>query len=204
MRAKTGREDLVVWRSASGVLSAWENRCPHRGMRLSHGFVRGESLACAYHGWHFECSGRCHYIPAHPELELPRTIKPATFDVVERDGLVWVNTTEKAIPLSLPADATPLRSITFNRNLDALTDCITVTATPKLNTGCHSTTVESNQPRVLSTFLDESNHRVYLALQASEDHKTVVHALVSKEANEADRITVSRWLESLRREAESP
>jgi len=159
MRAKTGREDLVVWRSASGVLSAWENRCPHRGMRLSHGFVRGESLACAYHGWHFECSGRCHYIPAHPD---------------------------------------------FNRNLDALNDCITVTATPKLNTGCHSTTVESNQPRVLSTFLDESNHRVYLALQASEDHKTVVHALVSKEANEADRITVSRWLESLRREAESP
>ncbi len=204
MRAKTGHEDLVVWRSASGVLSAWENRCPHRGMRLSHGFVRGESLACAYHGWHFECSGRCHYIPAHPELELPRTIKPTTFDVVERDGLVWVNTTEKAIPFSLPAGATPLRSITCNTTLDALTNHIFGTTKPCSNSGCHSTTVESQQPCVLSTLLTDSSHRVYLAMQASEDHTTVVHALLSMEANETQRITVSRWLESLRREAESP
>jgi len=39
--------DIAVWRSVSGVVNAWENRCPHRGMRLSHGFVRGESLACS-------------------------------------------------------------------------------------------------------------------------------------------------------------
>ena len=50
MRAIVGEQDLVVWRSKSGVLSAWDNRCPHRGMRLSHGFVRGEALACVYHG----------------------------------------------------------------------------------------------------------------------------------------------------------
>ncbi|MGB1508948.1 MAG: Rieske (2Fe-2S) protein, partial [Paracoccaceae bacterium] len=41
MRAFVNGKDVVVWRSTSGKLSAWENRCPHRGMRLSHGFVRG-------------------------------------------------------------------------------------------------------------------------------------------------------------------
>lgn len=204
MRAKTGHEDLVVWRSASGVLSAWENRCPHRGMRLSHGFVRGESLACAYHGWHFECSGRCHYIPAHPELELPRTIQPATFDVVESGGLVWVNTTEKVTPFTLPADVTPLRSISINCTLDSLSDSIAETAESRPDPGCHSTVLESQQPRVLSTVQFESNHRVYLALQCSEETKSVVHALVSTKANEAHRISISRWLESLRRETESP
>ena len=55
MRATVAQHDIAVWRSVSGVISAWHNRCPHRGMRLSHGFVRGESLACAYHGWHFNC-----------------------------------------------------------------------------------------------------------------------------------------------------
>src|SRR3989338_3926114 len=43
-----GRE-LAVWRSASGKLSAWDDRCPPRGMRLSHGFVGGGALAGAVH-----------------------------------------------------------------------------------------------------------------------------------------------------------
>ena len=33
-------EEIVVWRDATGAAHAWEDRCPHRGMRLSMGFVR--------------------------------------------------------------------------------------------------------------------------------------------------------------------
>ena len=36
---------LALWRSQSGRLSASADRCPHRGMSLSHGFVRGEALS---------------------------------------------------------------------------------------------------------------------------------------------------------------
>ena len=33
--------EIVVWRDNSGKAHVWEDRCPHRGMRMSFGFVRG-------------------------------------------------------------------------------------------------------------------------------------------------------------------
>jgi phenylpropionate dioxygenase-like ring-hydroxylating dioxygenase large terminal subunit len=63
--------ELAIWRSATGKLSAWVDRCPHRGMRLSHGFVRGETLSCIYHGWVYGTDGGCKHIPAHPALTPP-------------------------------------------------------------------------------------------------------------------------------------
>ncbi|NVN12987.1 Rieske (2Fe-2S) protein, partial [Nguyenibacter vanlangensis] len=68
-----GRE-LAVWRDARGVAHVWDDRCPHRGMRLSLGFLREGTLACLYHGWRFGPDGRCAHIPAHPELSPPATI----------------------------------------------------------------------------------------------------------------------------------
>ena len=44
-------EEIVVWRDENGVAHTWEDRCPHRGMRLSMGFVRSDRIACLYHGW---------------------------------------------------------------------------------------------------------------------------------------------------------
>ena len=70
-----GDHDLALWRSASGRIAAWFDRCPHRGMRLSHGFVRGEALSCIYHGWSYGASGGCRHIPAHPNLEPPEAIR---------------------------------------------------------------------------------------------------------------------------------
>lgn len=44
---------LVIWRGADGEAHVWEDRCPHRGMRLSFGFVRENALNCLYHGWQY-------------------------------------------------------------------------------------------------------------------------------------------------------
>ena len=49
--------ELVIWRDHKGQAHAWDNRCPHRGTRLSLGFVRGNQLACLYHGWQFGGDG---------------------------------------------------------------------------------------------------------------------------------------------------
>lgn len=83
-----GRE-LAVWRDARGVAHVWDDRCPHRGMRLSLGFLREGTLACLYHGWRFGPDGRCAHIPAHPELSPPATIRAAPWAAVERHGLIW-------------------------------------------------------------------------------------------------------------------
>ena len=71
--------DMALWRSATGRLAAWADRCPHRGMRLSHGFVRGETLACIYHGWVYGEDGACRHIPAHPAMVPPATIRTEAF-----------------------------------------------------------------------------------------------------------------------------
>ena len=44
---------VVFWRGQDGTARAWADRCPHRGMRLSFGYVRRNTLTCIYHGWSF-------------------------------------------------------------------------------------------------------------------------------------------------------
>jgi len=44
-------EPLVVWRGAGGALRVMSDACVHRGTALSLGWVQGDELACAYHGW---------------------------------------------------------------------------------------------------------------------------------------------------------
>lgn len=73
-------QELALWRDDSGLANVWENRCPHRGVRLTIGANLGTELRCQYHGWRFSSgSGQCIGIPA----------RVATYPCVERYGLVW-------------------------------------------------------------------------------------------------------------------
>ena len=97
-------DELVIWRSeAGGPAHIWEDRCPHRGMRLSLGFVREGALNCLYHGWQYGGSGSCVRIPAHPDLTVPPTIRATTFEAVEVGGLIWVRRGDDEVaPPELP------------------------------------------------------------------------------------------------------
>ena len=84
-----GRE-LAIWRADDGFVNVWENRCLHRGVRLSIGSTDGAELTCRYHAWRYaNRTGGCTYIPAHPADSPPRTVHCVTFPVLERYGLVW-------------------------------------------------------------------------------------------------------------------
>ncbi|MYH76481.1 MAG: Rieske 2Fe-2S domain-containing protein [Acidimicrobiaceae bacterium] len=84
-----GRE-LAVWRADDDFVNVWENRCLHRGLRLSIGSNDGTELRCQYHGWRYaNRSAGCTYIPAHPADAPARTICNRTFPSVERYGLIW-------------------------------------------------------------------------------------------------------------------
>ncbi|MFG5120788.1 Rieske 2Fe-2S domain-containing protein [Methylorubrum sp. POS3] len=109
--------ELVVWRDAAGSAHVWEDRCPHRGMRLSFGFVRGDHIACLYHGWQYDVAGQCRYIPAHPDLAVSPMIRARTYVSLERLGLVWVAWGEEpGPPPDTGADGlTPLRSLYLDR-----------------------------------------------------------------------------------------
>lgn len=85
-----GGAEVVIWRDTAGQVHAWEDRCPHRGMKLSFGFVRGDRIACLYHGWEYDGTATCRYIPAHPDLAVPASIRVERYRAAEASGLIWV------------------------------------------------------------------------------------------------------------------
>ena len=91
LAARVLGQDLALWRSADGLPQAWEDRCPHRGVRLSLGRVVGNQLACAYHGWEYAAgTGRCMTIPAMPREPVPGKVCARTYAVREAQAMVWV------------------------------------------------------------------------------------------------------------------
>jgi nitrite reductase (NADH) small subunit len=58
--ARDGARPIAVARLRSGMLVVVDDICPHDGGRISDGFVDGERLVCARHGWELVvCEGRC-------------------------------------------------------------------------------------------------------------------------------------------------
>jgi len=82
-------EDIVIWRHR-GQVQAWQDVCLHRGTRLSLGKVTDGLLACPYHGWTYDMTGRCVRIPAHPDQSPPPKAVVKTYRVQERYELIWV------------------------------------------------------------------------------------------------------------------
>lgn len=88
-------EEIVLWRTDDQIL-AWQDLCIHRGTRLSLGQVEVGRLACPYHGWTYDATGRCVHIPAHPEQTPLEKARVKTYRAQERYGLVWVSLGEPA------------------------------------------------------------------------------------------------------------
>jgi phenylpropionate dioxygenase-like ring-hydroxylating dioxygenase large terminal subunit len=82
--------DIVLWRDSDGTVHAWEDRCPHRGTRLSIGRIVDDQLICAYHGWRFASSGRCVHFPALPAVTPPESACARAYRAAEQYGLVWL------------------------------------------------------------------------------------------------------------------
>jgi phenylpropionate dioxygenase-like ring-hydroxylating dioxygenase large terminal subunit len=173
--------ELALWRSTSGQLAASNNRCPHRGMRLTHGFVRGENLACIYHGWSYGIKGICVRIPAHPDMTPPATIKSQNKSVAEVGGIIWVcEGHSKSAPPEIKGLA-PLRTLTFDVSSDALES---FTETTKNDAGLCVALVNGEKLR--------------LVLAPLPEQKTLVHALVDSNATHRQRIEASRAAEAFR------
>ncbi len=106
-------KEFALWRGNDGVAHLWRDRCPHRGMRLSFGFIRENHLKCLYHGWEFRSDGSCQKIPAHPDLEPPTTLCVDTLPVIEKFGLIFaVSDTQKSSPSTHQWQ--PVRSLFFD------------------------------------------------------------------------------------------
>lgn len=118
-RGKLFGQELVIWKSDFGNVNIWENRCLHRGTRLSLGLNNGVELKCQYHGWRYSNgTGGCTYIPAHPVDSPANSLSCMTFQSVEKYGLIWTGISpEGPLPNLLETEnvpVLPLRSLPIN------------------------------------------------------------------------------------------
>jgi len=118
-------QELALWRPLTGRVQAWENRCPHRSVRLTLGFVVGDQLVCRYHGWRYGSDGRCTGVPSTPALAPPPAACVRTYMCREADGVVWASLalSPRGYPPRLPALAA-CRGFTLEIAADALADAI--------------------------------------------------------------------------------
>lgn len=209
MRVVHGERDLVVWRGHDSQVRCFGNRCPHRGMRLSHGFVRGNRLSCLYHGWQYDGEGACRYIPAHPELEPPKTLTTEVCQAHEFDGVVWISTGDEAFPLDREFGGEGVRSLVVDRRVDhvrAMLRSGNLAVPGDEKSSKHRIRVsEEDVHRMVLASPDEAAQRTTLviALQPLNGDRTMLHVQTSKGADAAAKITLSRWLERFRWLAEN-
>ena len=90
-------QNIVLWRS-NGVVHALNDRCSHRGTRLSLGCIDKENrLQCPYHGWRYNKEGQCQLMPAHPDQKPPKKANVQTYQVKEKYGWIWISLGEPSI-----------------------------------------------------------------------------------------------------------
>lgn len=82
--------DIVLWQ-VDGEILAWHDLCIHRGTKLSLGQIKAGRIACPYHGWQYDPTGRCVHIPAHPEQTPPEKAQAEVYRVTTGYGLIWVS-----------------------------------------------------------------------------------------------------------------
>jgi nitrite reductase/ring-hydroxylating ferredoxin subunit len=84
-------ENLVLFRDTRGTLNCLQDRCPHKGAKLSTGVIRGDNLACGYHGFEYDGEGACRHMPViGREGRVPKKMCTRSFRVRERFGFIWL------------------------------------------------------------------------------------------------------------------
>lgn len=184
MPAQSPAGPVALWRSRSGRAAAFADRCPHRGMRLSRGFVRGETLSCIYHGWSYAQEGNCLRIPAHPGLTPPDTIRVAMQPVEDSDGIIWISAGEPAAGPPRFDGLAPLRSMMAETDIAALEAAAGTKSAAGLLDYTHNA------------------QTVQLLLAPEGQARMLMHVLVDEDSNPTQRIAASRAAEALRRAAE--
>jgi phenylpropionate dioxygenase-like ring-hydroxylating dioxygenase large terminal subunit len=82
--------DLVAWRDRDGVAHVWEDLCVHRGARLSKGFIQDNTVVCPYHGWRYDGTATCVFMPAEPQEKPMKKARTIPHQTQEKYGFIWV------------------------------------------------------------------------------------------------------------------
>ena len=84
-------EKMVFWRDSKGNPVCQADLCPHRGVALSIGCVKGDRIQCPFHGFEYDSTGVCTLIPANGlAAKPPQAFKVATYPAREAHGYIYI------------------------------------------------------------------------------------------------------------------
>jgi 3-ketosteroid 9alpha-monooxygenase subunit A len=82
--------DRVLFRTESGRAALVDAHCAHLGAHMGHGGkVKGETLACPFHDWRYDSTGRC--VAIEYARRVPRLAQVGAWQVREQDGIVFAS-----------------------------------------------------------------------------------------------------------------
>ncbi|MCP2091771.1 UNVERIFIED_ORG: vanillate O-demethylase monooxygenase subunit [Paraburkholderia sediminicola] len=79
---------VVLYRTREGNPVALADRCPHRRYPLSRGKLIDDQIECGYHGFTFDCSGKCVRIPS--QTDIPASYGVTKYPLVQRWEWLWI------------------------------------------------------------------------------------------------------------------
>lgn len=165
-------ENIVLYRTESGLPVALEDACPHRKLPLSRGLLKGDAVECGYHGLTFDRTGNCFKSPTQGRI--PPGAKVHSYPIVDRWGFIWIWMGDP--------DVADEKKILHIDNYDS----------PQWgHTRADAFTCACNYQYLTDNLLDPSHvawvHRNSLAAEGTED------APLNTELSE-DGLIVSRWV----------
>lgn len=192
-QAQLSGYEFAVWRDDHGALNVWENRCPHRGLRLSLGINNGKELRCQYHGWTYASqTGACTHVPAHPSLAEPTKACARPIPTVEHEGFIWIaldpQTARPGFTLAQADARLSLRSLPINRDMTAVREALAgYRYVPHSHDGVMTAGSNSRQaaPHIVELRVQPEASRggsaavLCFLLQPATEHKTIVHAVIA-------------------------
>lgn len=165
-------ESLVLFRDAEGAPIALEDRCCHRELPLSKGWLEGAAVRCGYHGLLFNTQGACIECPMQERI--PPDAKVRKYPAVERHGWIWIWTgnTQDANPDDIPEMFAP------NSHPDW--------------TSCGSTTFVKGNYQLISDNLLDLTHETYIHNTSLGSHHVIEQPITV--VREGQKVVVSRFI----------
>lgn len=84
-------EKLVLWRESNGTVNCIYDKCCHRGASLGKGVIHNDHIACPFHGFEYDGSGKVKCIPANGKnAPVPDRYRVNSYLVKEKYDFIWI------------------------------------------------------------------------------------------------------------------
>lgn len=117
-------EDLVLYRKEHGGYALIAEQCAHRLASLFYGFVEGDDIRCAYHGWKYAPNGQCLEQPFEPDnRRFKEGVRLAAYPVQEYAGLLFAYFGPDPAPVLPRWDVLERRDGTLRLRMEPVLEC---------------------------------------------------------------------------------